>query len=291
MIRTARSVVRSLILLALLLAATVDGMIRKRFFGLQVGPQGAVWVHRWCRRIVRLMGIGFMMQGPMPEAGERGLAVVSNHLSYLDILLYSAARPFIMVSKTEVRGWPLIGWITAQAGTIYVERADVAGGQKQTHAEVNAAMAKAFRSGLPVLFFPEGTTTDGSGILPFRRGLFNSVVYGQVPVRTAAVHYSLDQPNPGASVANDVCYWGDMVFGPHIFACLGLRGVRAKLQFGDLVPGEDRFALAINSREQVVRHYEQLAGQQPALAQTGKRLLDRPVEGLGSLYDQRGAQG
>lgn len=260
-LRILRSFFRTLILVGLLSTAALDGLIRKRFFGMRVGPEGAVWVHRWCRRIVHVLGIGCTVEGSLPRVkpDECGLAVVSNHLSYLDILLYSAATPFIMVSKTEVRGWPLLGWITAQAGTIYVERADVAGGQKQTHAEVNAAMAVAFRSGLPVLFFPEGTTTDGNGILPFRRGLFNSVVYDSVPVRTAALRFTLTQSNPGASIGNDVCFVGDAEFAPHIFTCLGLRGIQANIRFGEQVPGEDRFALAANSREEVIRLYEELA--------------------------------
>jgi 1-acyl-sn-glycerol-3-phosphate acyltransferase len=266
-VRSLRSVVRSVVLVALLLAAIADGWLRKRLFGMRVGPQGAVWVHGWCRRIVRVLGLRCTIEGPLPEAGERGLAVVSNHLSYLDILMYSAARPFVMVSKTEVRGWPLIGWITAQAGTIYVERADVAGGQKQTHAEVNAAMAEAYRSGLPVLFFPEGTTTDGSEILPFRRGLFNSVVVDDVPVQAVAVGYSLDEENAGAAVGQDVCYWGEMVFGPHLFGCLGLRGVHTHIRFGARIAGTDRFQLAVNSRDEVVRLYEGLTQEAPSFAE------------------------
>ena len=234
--------------------------MRKLVFGMRPGPEGAVWVHGWCRRIVRVLGITCRVEGSWPVAGRGGLALVSNHLSYLDILVYSATTPLMMVSKTEVRDWPLIGWITAQAGTIYVQRSDVKGGQTQTHAEVNAAMAAAFRSGLPVLFFPEGTTTDGAGVLPFRRGLFNSVVYGGVPVRAGAIRYPLDRGGAEALIADHVCYWGKMEFGPHLFRCLGLRGLRAHVRFGaDEIEGEDRFALAINARERVLDLYAGLA--------------------------------
>jgi 1-acyl-sn-glycerol-3-phosphate acyltransferase len=125
------------------------------------------------------------VEGRIPACG----AVVSNHLSYLDILLYSSVQPFVMVAKTEVRGWPLLGWLTAQAGTVYVER----GGGPKTYPAVNAAMAEAYRSGLPVLFFPEGTTTDGAGVLPFRRGLFHSVLNNGVSLRTAAVRYTVSR--------------------------------------------------------------------------------------------------
>jgi len=293
-----RSIYRSVVFVALLLAAVVDGQLRKLFFGMRVGPAGAVWVSAWCRRIMRAMGVVCVVDGPLPEADERGLAVVSNHLSYLDILVYSAVRPFVMVSKKEVGGWPLLGWITAQAGTIYVERADVKGGQRQTHAEVNAMMAEAFRSGLPVLFYPEGTTTDGSTVLPFRRGLFNSVVDGDVPVRAAAIAYTLDAVNKGATVGEDICFVGDAAFGPHLFRALGLRGVRVHVRFGaEAVAGEDRFALALNARDAVVERYEELSGvtslpRQVAFpSQQRQYLFDGPVEGLASIDGEAGVRG
>ena len=259
--RLLRSTYRSVVFVALLLAAVLDGQWRKTFCGRKVGADGAVWVSGWCRRIVRALGLQCEIEGPVPEAGAGGLAVVANHLSYLDILVMSAVRPFIMVSKCEVRGWPLLGWITAQAGTVYVERADVKGGQKQTHAEVNAMMAAAFRSGLPVLFYPEGTTTSGDVVLPFRRGLFNSVVHDKVPVKTAALAYAIDASNVGCTVGQDVCFVGDAEFGPHLFKALGLKGVKVRVRFGaELVAGEDRFALARNARDGVCDLYEEIAG-------------------------------
>ncbi len=247
-------------MLCLLIAAVLDGYLRKRFFGLVPGPAGAVWVHRWCRRIVYALGVSCTIDGPVPHADAGSVAVVSNHLSYLDILVYSATRPFVMVAKSEVRDWPLIGWITAQAGTIYVQRAEVKGGRTQTYAQVNALMAEAFRSGLPVLFFPEGTTSDGNqGVLPFRRGLFHSVIHDRVPIKTAAVAYSLDEPDEHTSVAHHVCFWGDMEFAPHLFRCLGVIGLNAHVCFGEAqIEGNDRFVLSSQAREQVSELYSGL---------------------------------
>ena len=282
----------------MLLGAVADGQVRKVLLGMQVGPGGAVWVSAWCRRIMRAMEISCEVEGEVPTADERGLALVSNHLSYLDILVYSAVRPFVMVSKTEVRGWPLLGWITAQAGTVYVERADVKGGQRQTHAEVNARMSAAFESGLPVLFFPEGTTTDGGNVLPFRRGLFHSVVNGGVPMRTAAVAYSLGEGNGQATVAKDVCYWGEMVFGQHLFGALGLKDLKVRLKFGETeVVGQDRFELAMNARDGVCDLYEGVAEvasvpRQVAFpSQQREYLFDRPVEGFAPVDLERGVRG
>jgi 1-acyl-sn-glycerol-3-phosphate acyltransferase len=254
-----RSVYKSMCLLLLLIAATVDGRIRRP----RVGAEGAVWIHGWCRRIVKVMNIAYSVEGELPTGG----VVVSNHLSYLDILLYSATTPFVMVAKKEVQRWPLLGWLTAQAGTVYVQRSEdvVDGEARQTHAEVNRKMAEAYASGLPVLFFPEGTTTDGAQVLPFRRGLFHSVLNGGIPLRTAALHFELRKENGSATVANNVCFIGDALFGPHIFGCLGLRGVTARIKFGgEILARADRFVLSESAHAAVAAMYGGLSRESEA---------------------------
>ena len=243
----------------MLVAATVDMWVKRPRWG----AEGAVWIHGWCRRIARVMGMQYEVTGALPCCEDGPVAVVSNHLSYLDILLFSAARPFVMVAKSEVKRWPLLGRLTAQAGTVYVDR----GCGPATYPGVNAAMAEAYKSGLPVLFFPEGTTTDGSEVLPFRRGLFHSVLNNGVKVKTAALRYELGPGNGSATVENDVCWWGDAYFGPHIFKCLGLKGVKARIRFEDeVVSGMDRFALSERARDRVMWNYERLARRREMVA-------------------------
>jgi 1-acyl-sn-glycerol-3-phosphate acyltransferase len=256
----ARSVFGTVFFLTFLLVATLDGQLRHTLGLVHDGPEGAAWIHRWCRRIVRCLGIEFTVDGDLPgqlaASGAGYEAVICNHLSYIDILLMSAARPFVGVAKTEVRRWPLLGWLTAQAGTVYVQR----GGKPETYPAVNAAMARAYRSGLPVLFFPEGTTTDGSEVLPFRRGLFHSVLHDSVQVRSAALSYDIDGSNREATIANKVCWWGDAAFVPHLFRFLSLRGLRASVRFGPVVQGADRFALSENGHATVSALYADLTG-------------------------------
>ena len=255
--RLLRSVSRSFVFLTLLMAAVVDWWVRRP----EVGAGGAVWIHGWSRRIVKWMGFRCEVEGRIPARG----AVVSNHLSYLDILLYSSVRPFVMVAKTEVRSWPLFGWITSRAGTVYVERS---GGPK-TYPRVNAEMAEAYRSGLPVLFFPEGTTTDGADVVPFRRGLFHSVLNEGVALRTAALRYSLEPcaGNGCASVEEDVYWWGEMEFVSHIFQLLGLSGLSVKVRFGDeVLERADRFVLSETARVRVAGMYTELGGAERAVA-------------------------
>lgn len=233
--------------IALILAVGVDCAVHRPRDTIE----GAERLHRFCRHLLDALGVEWRVEGDLPLRG----AVVSNHLSYLDILLYSAARPFVMVAKSEVRGWPLIGWLTSRAGTVYVTR----GGGPTTYPGVNRAMAEAYRSGLPVLFFPEGTTTDGSEVLPFRRGLFHSVLNEGVALRSAALAYSVE--DDGASVANDVCWWGDALLAPHLFRLAGLKGVRAVVRFGDVVQHRsDRFVLSEQARAQVQQMYVELRG-------------------------------
>jgi 1-acyl-sn-glycerol-3-phosphate acyltransferase len=262
--RIARSAWGTACFLAMLVAATIDGRIRHSLGLLHVGREGAVWIHRWCRRIVRCLGIQCSISGELPgdlaASGKGYEAVVCNHLSYVDILLMSAARPFVMVAKTEVRSWPLLGWLTAQAGTVYVDR----GGKPDTYPAVNAAMAQAYRSGLPVLFFPEGTTTDGSEVLEFRRGLFHSVLRDSVTVRATSLKYGLSSSDADATVANDICWWGDAEFLPHLFRFLGLRAVHAAVHFGPNIEGGDRVELAQNGRETVATLSRDLTLDSPA---------------------------
>jgi 1-acyl-sn-glycerol-3-phosphate acyltransferase len=270
-----RSVSGTVFFLSLLLVATLDGKLRHALGLVHDGPEGAVWIHRWCRRIVRCLGIACTVGGDLPgqrcASGNGYEAVICNHLSYIDILLLSAARPFVGVAKTEVRGWPLLGWLTAQAGTVYVQR----GGKPETYPAVNAAMARAFRSGLPVLFFPEGTTTDGSEVLPFRRGLFHSVLRDSVQVRTAALSYHLDGDNHEATIAQHVCWWGDAAFVPHLFRFLGLRNLRASVCFGPVVEGADRFVLAENGHAAVSALYASISGNSHSGAEAALADADR----------------
>ena len=165
------------------------------------------------------------MEGVFPERG----AVISNHLSYLDIVVFAALHPCVFVSKAEVRRWPVVGWMTTMAGTVYVAR-----GHGGSAMRARKGMQAALDAGLPVVFFPEGTTSNGSQLLKFHSGLLAQVIAGGAPVTAAYLRYSLAEDNgPDVNVANDVCYWGDRNMLAHIFKFLGLRGVRAEVRFAE----------------------------------------------------------
>jgi 1-acyl-sn-glycerol-3-phosphate acyltransferase len=187
--------------------------------------QRADWLHRFCARGIRGMGIEIRVEGEFPERG----AVISNHLSYLDIVVFASLHPCVFVSKEEVRRWPVVGWMTTMSGTVYVAR-----GHGGSAMRARKGMQAALDAGLPVVFFPEGTTSNGSQLLKFHSGLLSQVIAGGAPVTAAYLSYSFAEDNgQDVSVADDVSFWGDRNMLAHIFKFLGLRGVRAEVRFAE----------------------------------------------------------
>ncbi len=157
--------------------------------------------------------------GALPASGM----VVSNHLSYLDILFYASLMPCIFVSKVEVLSWPMFGILARCGGTIFVERRRGA-----TVGSVASRIEAALGAGVPVVLFPEGTSTDGSTVLPFFPALFEAAVKAAAPVFPAAIAYEMAD---GREV--DLCYYGDITFGPHLLTALARHDLHARISFSE----------------------------------------------------------
>lgn len=179
----------------------------------------ALWLHRASRRHLKIFGYAAAVAGPVPR---RGL-LVANHLSYLDILAIAAVTPAIFVSKADVRGWPLFGWLASLAGTVFVER------ERRAHVgEVNDEIQKALDDGALVVVFPEGTSSNGTTVLPFRTSLLEPAARGNHPISTGWLHYEL----PDGDASEEVCYWGDHTFFPHLLNLTSKKSVHATICFG-----------------------------------------------------------
>ena len=176
------------------------------------------WLHRWCRFACRVLGIRVTTYGAMP----RSSLLVCNHLSYLDIIVLSSIRPCVFVAKRDVAGWPLFGWLARAAGTIFVDRE-----RRLSSSAVLNPIRHAISGGLLVVVFPEGTSSDGSTVLPFKSALLESAVQLQCPVASASVQYALDD----GSVADEVCYWRDMTLVPHLLHLFFKREIRSSCSF------------------------------------------------------------
>ncbi len=177
-----------------------------------------VWLHRWSRFACRVLGIRVSTRGLMPQAG----LLVCNHLSYLDIVALSSIEPCVFVAKRDVAAWPVFGWLAHAAGTIFVDRE-----RRLRSARVVELVKDAIANGSVVVLFPEGTSSDGSAVLPFKSALLESAVQLRCPVASAAITYALDH----GSVADEVCYWRDMTLVPHLLNLFFKREIRSSCSF------------------------------------------------------------
>lgn len=179
----------------------------------------ATWMHRAARRQLRIFRGSVKISGEIPKSG----LLVANHLGYLDILTLSSVTPAIFVSKAEVRRWPVFGRLAAWGGTIFIQR-----GRRLHVGAVNREIQAALDDGALVAVFPEGTSSDGTDVLPFRASLLEPALRGGHEISVAWLHYEL----PGGDARQEACYWGDHVFFPHLLNLLGKKSVHATLRFG-----------------------------------------------------------
>ncbi|MGC2112131.1 MAG: lysophospholipid acyltransferase family protein [Candidatus Korobacteraceae bacterium] len=208
--------------------------------------ESAQWLHESCVRGLRAIDLQLSVEGRPPA---RGL-IVSNHLSYVDILAYSAALPCVFVSKAEVEKWPVFGRYTRWSGSVFVRRHD-----RTDSARANVSVAEALKNGVPVVLFPEGTTTDGERVLRFHSTMLQPAIDLDAPITPCAIGYELDDGDVGREIA----WWGDMTLVPHVLNLLGKKSIRAKIVFGEpVVASGERKELSRILHENVARLREGL---------------------------------
>ena len=201
--------------------------------------QRAAWMHFCARVVLPAMGVHYRVEGQSP-AGS--MLIVANHLSYLDIAIASAALPCAFVAKQEIGSWPFFGVLAKMGGAIFVDRGS-RGSAWQTAEEMVLRLAE----GVPVVLFPEGTSTDGSEVIRFHSTLFAPAVEGRLPVAPAAIYYELR----GTGTERDLCWFGDETFLPHLLRVLEVEGFTAVMRFGTPEVFPDRQTAAWRSHDAV----------------------------------------
>ena len=205
------------------------------------------------RTAFRILGIGFQTSGELMR--QHG-AVVANHSSWLDIFALNARKRVYFVSKAEVAKWPGIGFLARAAGTVFIER-DPRKARAQTK-----LFEERLKAGHKLLFFPEGTSTDGLRVLPFKTTLFAAFFAEELRdfmyVQPVTVIYHA----PAGEPARFYGWWGDMDFGSHLLKTLGARRQgRVELIYHAPAKVSDfpnRKALAAHC-EEAIRHAHALA--------------------------------
>lgn len=220
------------------------------WFLLGLGPggrfrrQGAV--RRWASGVLRILQIRVTASGPRPAPP---FLLVSNHLSYLDVILLASLVDTVFVAKREVRRWPLFGSAANAIGCIFVDRE-----APRDAPRVGEAMRDAYRAGHGVALFAEGTSSEGAGVLQLRSALLEWPAGENLPVHTAALSYHTGPGDPPASHA--LCWWGDMTFLPHLAGVCRLGPSEARVVFGAVtVSATDRKDLARITRSAILADF------------------------------------
>ncbi len=206
----------------------------------------------WARGMMRVAGVRVATVGQPPPPGA---LVVSNHLSYLDIPVLDSVMPMVFVARADLRRWPFWGPMASLGGTIYVDRAT-----RRDVLRVRREMGEAMARGDSVIVFPEATTSGGDTILPLKPALLADAAETDTPVYWLTLSYRT--PPDGPAARDQVCWWGDADFLPHVLGLFALTRVECTMRFGDEpLRAGDRKVLAAGLRRAMLGDFEPVPGR------------------------------
>ena len=205
------------------------------------------WAYRvWTVGLCRSWNIQVEIDGEPPQADY---FLVTNHLSYVDIPVLGRYLHGTFIAKSELSGWPIAGQVIRSGDTIFIDR-----GRKRDLLRVMDEVNRALDDDLGVILFPEGTSSKGDELLPFKPSLLQIAAGSHRPVHWATIEYSTGDPHRAPS--RFVNWWGDESFLTHYFRFITLDRVRATIRFGDQpVHGQDRKELSATLRQRMLARF------------------------------------
>lgn len=212
-----------MILLALprLILHLVEGLLTCALvFPLAGAARREALIKRWSARLLAICGVRLQARlaagtTPVPRA-----LIVANHISWLDIFVINAMQPCRFVAKSDIRDWPLVGWLCEKSGTIFIAR-----GRQRDVRRIFQGLVSSLNAGERVAFFPEGTTSVQGTVLPFHANLFEAAIDARVPVQPYALRYAGRDGKAHPAIE----FIGDMSFVQSVMAILKVREFTAEL--------------------------------------------------------------
>ena len=220
---------------------------------------------RWSQKLLTILGVELRVTGPAIQPGSM---LVANHISWLDIFVINALVPSAFVSKAEVRGWPLIGWLAAVNETVFLRRGS------RGHAKIiNAEIATLLDAGRNVAVFPEGTTTDGSHVLHFHAALLQPAIECGHPIQALALSYTDADEQRSRAAAYD----GDITLGQSLGNIIAEQRLIARIDAAQpmATEGIQRRELAAMARAAIVARLpviENVAARDPANTEAERKV-------------------
>ena len=191
---------------------------------------------RWLSRFSAIIKLQIAKEGELPELGT---LIVSNHISWLDIIVIGQYLPAYFVAKSDISSWPIIGYLARQGGTIFIRR-----GNKQ-HIKITAEkMVWLLKQNNNIIAFPEGTTTNGAEVLNFHSSLFQPALLTKSAVQPVAIQYQ-------GEAKDHAPFIGDDGFVPHLIRMLSLDKIEVNLSFLPVIAstGKSRNELSLETRD------------------------------------------
>ncbi|WP_237173474.1 lysophospholipid acyltransferase family protein [Paracandidimonas lactea] len=212
-----------------------------------IGPRARACMNwRWSRVLMALCGVRTHIKGEPRLDGP--VMWVANHVSWVDIFVLNCVRPTAFVAKSEIRAWPIIGWLVAGAGTVFIER-----GRRHAVRAVSEQMEARFRHGEAVGLFPEGTTSPGDDVRPFHSSLFEAALHLGVDIQPVALRFF-----HRGKRSDYFAFVGEQNLVQNLWYLLGTTGACVELVFLPVLPGEqcreDGRARVAAHAHRVVRH-------------------------------------
>lgn len=195
----------------------------------------ALKIH-WLKRFSAIVNLSITKEGELPESGT---LLVSNHISWLDIIVIGQYLPAYFVAKSDILNWPIIGYLSRQGGTIFIRRGD-----KRHIKATTEKMVWVLKQNCNIIAFPEGTTTRGDEVLGFHASLFQPALLTRSAVQPVALQYQ-------GAAEQHAPFIGDDGFIPHLIKMLALDKIEVRLSFLPVInsSGKNRHAVSLETRD------------------------------------------
>jgi 1-acyl-sn-glycerol-3-phosphate acyltransferase len=200
-------------------------------------------VQWWSAKLLRLLAVVARVEGT-PPAADAAAMIAANHVSWLDIFLLSSVRPTRFIAKSEIRDWPLAGWVVEKAGTLFIRRAG-----RRDLARITERAHAALEAGDCVGLFPEGTTTEGDTLLKFHSSLFEPAIANGARIYPAAIRYEYED----GTLCRAASFAGEITFMQSLGLIVRQRRIIARVWFAPPVEpdGSPRREVAKRAEESV----------------------------------------
>ena len=192
--------------------------------------QRAYLTQWWSKKTLRILNVVLSIHGARLDVNVRNAIIASNHISWLDVYVINAAHPVRFVAKAEIQGWPIIGWLSEKAGTIFIRRT-----HRRDTARINDEMHQVLTTGATIGLFLEGTTTAGDRLLKFHSSLLEPAITNHAMLVPTALRYLTRDGERCFAVA----YTGDISFADSMKAIIGQQTMIAEITFAPPIPAAD----------------------------------------------------